>query len=721
MRQLSLESLMDTTPLNPKIILNDDSRVDFFLEKWGYCGKYSLDIETYGANESDGLNPFLDRIRLIQVYLGSGDILVIDLFKKIPEKFLETLEERLLNGSPIGQNIFFDLSFIKTQFGFECLHPIDTMILSILESCGIKWANNQRVKHSLKAIVKRLFGEDIDKQQQTSDFGSLSLSNSQINYACDDVIWTWRSYQKLIQNLRDLDHIPCLQEGKVYYDSLLDIARIECDSIPAFVEIFLTGQPIDVPYAQQVITQYKDALEDLYSPVYAKIKETYSAESVALCTAIYQYYGIKLLIEDRQVRDLDPEDKKEIVEPKQLSLFEESKDLLKLEIPKGYVLTSASPVLFEYYIEYQEEDLLRISLARSMKKSIDALEALVKSAIQNNGRARGWYSPLGNTGSGRSTCNSGGKKASLKALNLQNLPNDLEHPLIDKYKLPSIRSIIAAKEAKGMFLVDLSASHLRLAAKHSGDRNLVDILELKDPHALVTQKIMELAGITEDENGNPITVEYCIKNKKTSLVSYYRHIAKISTYTQFNDGKAFTFRKSLQKSFIDVSIEDCKLAQNALSEIFKDYTEYAQELKENAYYCMVQLGSNKYVRYKTHDGRLFHVEAYPKEWQGKKYDKIKLGEITSSMLISPEALIMKNALADIYQYLIQNRHLPISLCSFTHDDISGEDYTKDKRFARFVYDTIGRYFNEYLGDIKSTIEIGSDKFKTCLINNYSEK
>jgi ribonuclease D len=43
-------------------------------------------------------------------------------------------------------------------------------------------------KHGLKDLVKELLGQDISKQQQSSDWGADTLSDAQIAYAAADVL-----------------------------------------------------------------------------------------------------------------------------------------------------------------------------------------------------------------------------------------------------------------------------------------------------------------------------------------------------------------------------------------------------------------------------------------------------------------------------------------------------------------------------------------------------
>jgi ribonuclease D len=44
-------------------------------------------------------------------------------------------------------------------------------------------------KHGLKDLVREVLGHDLSKQQQSSDWGAVELSDAQISYAAADVLY----------------------------------------------------------------------------------------------------------------------------------------------------------------------------------------------------------------------------------------------------------------------------------------------------------------------------------------------------------------------------------------------------------------------------------------------------------------------------------------------------------------------------------------------------
>lgn len=711
MLQLNFLAELDTTPLDSSIIFPDDNRYDSFIKKWQSSKFFCLDIETTGNNTGDGLNPFAGKIRLIQIALPKcDDVLVVDMFKTVPVTFLDTLKTTCESTTQhqIGHNIQFDLTWLQHHLGIESNNPYCTRIMSVLRWCGIKWVNNKGqilpMSHSLSGLAERLFGIKVDKTEQASAWHSEKLSNSQINYAAEDVRITLKCFLELANQISKLDsEVTTDLTGLKPTYSLMDIVKVECNAIPVFVEIFLTGQPIDLDYAGELRQQYLDAMEDLYQPAYDLLGLPFSASSDKLCSAIWHHLNIALI---QEVKDEDDDD---VVKTQQLQLLGKKPP----ELQSNEKLSTSSANLFYHYTQTNNDILLRISLTRSLKKAVDSLDALIESAKQNDGYAKGYYTSLGSTGSGRSTCKGGGKNSSLKATNLQNIAGVIEHPLVEAYNLPPVRTIITDKNLpdSSMWLVDLAASHLRIAAKNSGDTKLVEILDYKDSHSLVTQQMMLI-------DGKEVTREYCEENKKTPEVAYYRAIAKTSTYTLANDGYPKTYQQALLKAFVNVSLSDCEKAREALIQTFVNYCQdYSPNLQRLGKSNIVKVLGKNYVRYRTHDGRLFHVEVFESSF-GPRF---KLGEITSSMLISPEAIAMKKAGVNMLGYLRSNRNLPIKLLSFTHDDYSGIDATEDKRFLKYCYTQISGQFSKIVPDGKSGMPVDDKSIMKCCINNYSEK
>jgi len=516
--QLDFFNVLDTTPLNDNIVTPTSKGYEAFLNDWRSSKWYALDLETACSitSEHNGLDYRRGRIRLIQISLDNERVLIVDAFDYNPDNlpcFFNTLKDTLRdpNNLTVGMSISFDLSWLQQKYGFYCQGVRDIRVLSILCFSGIK-----TYSHGLKGIVQRLFNVTIGKEQQASNWANPGLANTQLNYAADDVIWTLRCYKKLCGILRHLNELPTY-DGKNPHYSLIEIAKVECEVIPSFVDMQLRGIPVNIEYARQIYDQYMAVINEFSKEMEEVLGLPYSANSNKLALAVYYHLDI-LLLEDKKAAKADQDiDTKDVMEQwKQTSLF---KEYDRPDIPKDKVVCTASHVLFAYYCKTDCELLLKISLARSLKKAADAVKSLYESAEDNNGRATGYFTSLGNTGTGRSTSKGGGK-STIVALNLQNIINTIDHPLLDKYNLPPVRSAIQAPIGNKMMVFDLASSHLRNAALLSEDHKIEVILNYDDPHSYLTSKLMQSRGID-------VTREYCEKNKKKDpQVKEFRSLCK---------------------------------------------------------------------------------------------------------------------------------------------------------------------------------------------------
>lgn len=135
--------------------------------------------------EAMGLNPHRDRLCLVQLSSGQG---VCHLVQISPDQKEAPNLQKLLKDPSITKLFHFarfDVALLKQTFGdvqgpFYC-----TKIAS-------KLARTFTDRHGLKDLCRDLLGIDISKAQQTSDWGSLSLSEDQRLYAATDVLYLHR-------------------------------------------------------------------------------------------------------------------------------------------------------------------------------------------------------------------------------------------------------------------------------------------------------------------------------------------------------------------------------------------------------------------------------------------------------------------------------------------------------------------------------------------------
>ena len=131
--------------------------------------------------EFGGLNPFKDKLCLIQISTGNNDAHIIQLNRNNynAPKLKKILTDK--NIQKIGHFLRADLNFIKHYLKVDVENIEDTKIQS-------KLARGYSDKHGLKDLIKEFIGKDISKQYQSSDFGG-DLSQKQLQYCANDVIY----------------------------------------------------------------------------------------------------------------------------------------------------------------------------------------------------------------------------------------------------------------------------------------------------------------------------------------------------------------------------------------------------------------------------------------------------------------------------------------------------------------------------------------------------
>ena len=150
-----------------------------------YCGDLpeGLDFGPIVAvdTEAMGLNPHRDRLCLVQLSAGDGDAHLVQF---APGAYAAPrLRELLADRGVIKLFHFarFDLGIIYHYLGVMATPLYCTKIASRL-------TRTYTDRHGLKDLTKELTGKDVSKQQQSSDWGSETLTEAQVAYAADDVL-----------------------------------------------------------------------------------------------------------------------------------------------------------------------------------------------------------------------------------------------------------------------------------------------------------------------------------------------------------------------------------------------------------------------------------------------------------------------------------------------------------------------------------------------------
>ena len=181
-----------------------------------------LDLGPVVAIDSEtlGLNPFRDRLCLVQLSAGDGVCHAVQFERGA---YAAPNLKRLL-ADPKVLKLFhfarFDVAMFQRYLGVVTKPIYCTKIASRL-------VRTYTDKHGLKDLVKELLATDLAKEQQCSDWGAAELSERQLAYAANDVAYLHRLKEALDAMLA--------REGRS------ELAKACFDFLPARVALDLSG------------------------------------------------------------------------------------------------------------------------------------------------------------------------------------------------------------------------------------------------------------------------------------------------------------------------------------------------------------------------------------------------------------------------------------------------------------------------------------------------
>jgi ribonuclease D len=173
--------------------------------------------------ETMGLITPRDRLCLVQISDGLGDE---HLVRFNPESDYAAPNLRAVLADPDRLKLYhfgrFDIAAIRHYMGIVAAPVYCTKIASRL-------VRTYTDRHGLKELVRELLGQDLSKQQQSSDWGGPELSEPQREYAASDVRYLHRLREELDRRLA--------REGRTA------LAQACFDFLPHRAELDLAGWP----------------------------------------------------------------------------------------------------------------------------------------------------------------------------------------------------------------------------------------------------------------------------------------------------------------------------------------------------------------------------------------------------------------------------------------------------------------------------------------------
>jgi ribonuclease D len=176
--------------------------------------------------ESMGLNWDRDRLCLVQLSSGDGNAHLVQL---PAGKYDAPNLKKLLTDPKVIKLFHFaraDLAAIKCWLGVMPAPIYCTKIASVLVRTFTE-------RHGLKDLTKDLLGIDLSKEQQSSDWGSPTLSHDQMTYAASDVL--------------HLHKLKAVLDTRLAREHRTELARKIMEFLPVRAELDLEGwRDIDV-------------------------------------------------------------------------------------------------------------------------------------------------------------------------------------------------------------------------------------------------------------------------------------------------------------------------------------------------------------------------------------------------------------------------------------------------------------------------------------------
>jgi ribonuclease D len=172
--------------------------------------------------ETMGLSLTRDQLCVVQLSAGDGDAHVV----QMDRSSYDCPSLKALLSDPETEKILhfarFDLAMVEKYLGVTLAPVFCTKIASRL-------CRTYTDRHGLKDVTRELIGVDMNKQQQSSDWGAAELSPAQLEYAASDVLHLHALRDKLTEMLE--------REGR------MEMARACFDFLPIRAQLDLAGWP----------------------------------------------------------------------------------------------------------------------------------------------------------------------------------------------------------------------------------------------------------------------------------------------------------------------------------------------------------------------------------------------------------------------------------------------------------------------------------------------
>jgi ribonuclease D len=189
---------------------------DELYQRFCRSPELAWDIETSGLDFQN------DKIGTVQLHNPNVGSVLVQIEGVTPPSLCRLLSDQRVR--KVFHHAPFDLRFMLAQWTCWPQNVACTKIASRLLD-----PHADSAEHSLKPLLLRHRGIEIDKSQQTSDWIATELSDEQLQYAFNDVVYLLDLHSTLTKALEDV--------------GLIDIYRRCLDFLPTRVGLDVGGWP----------------------------------------------------------------------------------------------------------------------------------------------------------------------------------------------------------------------------------------------------------------------------------------------------------------------------------------------------------------------------------------------------------------------------------------------------------------------------------------------
>ena len=375
----------------------------------------ALDLET------SGLDPHSERVVLVSVGDDSEQLLV-DCRQASLEPLVPLLQGPVVK---VTHNGAFDVAMLRS-LGIRTENVLDTMLIEQVIQNG-----RETGSRSLAALCDRYLGVALDKTERLG-FGRASgaFSPAQLEYARRDILAT---YQVLLE-----------QMPRLSADGLEDTARVECEAVPAFADMYYDGVYLDRQAWSKLIDEARRERDRLRGEIDQHLKKVASTDLFGRV-------------------DINLESEAELKTALSRLLKKKVQDVNKVAL-KG-IGHPVGGLLLKY---------------REMSKIVSAYgESFLEAVHPKTGRIHADFQQIG-APTGRVAC---------ARPNMQNIPRGSR-----------FRRCFCAPEGRRMVTADYSGCELRILAEMSDDSEFINtFVRGGDLHAIVASEIFS-TPVAKDRN-----------------------------------------------------------------------------------------------------------------------------------------------------------------------------------------------------------------------------